>query len=222
MPFLLPDYQPEFCIFVYKSTGIMEKKYVITIGRQFGSGGREIGQKLAKKLGVGYYDKELLQELEKATGLSADYISGTDEQPQGVWTHALAGILYDGIYTQEQIFKYQSETIRKIAEKESCVIVGRCADYILRDHPNCINTFIHAPIDFCVERLYINDGIPRDKAADLAVKMNKKRSSYYNYYTDKKWGQITSYHLTVDSSMLDMEGTMELIAGFVERKMKKA
>ncbi len=199
----------------------MEKRYVITIGRQFGSGGREIGQKLAHKLGIGYYDKELLQEIEKATGLSADFISGTDEQPQGVWTHALAGILYDGIYTQEQIFRFQSETIRKIAAGESCVIVGRCADYILRDRADCINTFIHAPADFCVERLRASDGIPLDKGAELVAKMNKKRASYYNYNTDKKWGHITSYHLTVDSSVLGMDGTVETIADFVERKLKR-
>lgn len=196
----------------------MEKRYIITIGRQFGSGGREIGQKLARKLGIGYYDKELLQEIEKATGLSADYISGSDEQPQGVWTHALAGLLYDGIHTQEQIFRFQSETIRRIADKESCVIVGRCADYILRDRPDCINTFIHAPIDFCVERLHASDGIPREKGVELAVKMNKRRASYYNYYTDKKWGHITSYHLTIDSSVLGMDGTVDTIVDFVRRK----
>jgi cytidylate kinase len=205
---------------LWKEYEAMEKHYAITIGRQFGSGGREIGHKLAAKLGIGYYDKELLAEIEKATGLSVDFISGTDEQPQGVWTHALAGVLYDGIYTQEQIFRFQSETIRRIAAGESCVIVGRCADYILRDSPNCINTFIHAPVDFCVERLRASDGIPREKAADLAAKMNKRRASYYNYYTDKKWGHITSYHLTIDSSVLGMDGTVETIADFVKRKQE--
>ena len=195
------------------------KKYVITIGRQFGSGGREIGQKLANRLGIKYYDKELLLEIQKQSGLSPEFLAKSDETPQGAWTHALAGILYDGIYTQEQIFRFQSETIRNIAEKESCVIVGRCADYILRDHPNCINTFIHAPLEYCVERLYINDGIPREKAEELAVKMNKKRASYYNYYTDKKWGHITSYHLAVDSSAVGITPTVELITEFVQRKM---
>lgn len=197
----------------------MSKKYVITIGRQFGSGGREIGQKLARTLGIAYYDKELLQEIQKKSGLSTEYLSKSDETPQAPWTHALAGILYDGIYTQEQIFRFQSETIRGIAEKESCVMVGRCADYILRDNPNCVNAFVHAPLEFCVERLYINDGIPREQAADLAVKMNKKRASYYNYYTDKKWGNIASYHLTIDSSVIGIDPTVELIAEFVRRKM---
>ena len=196
----------------------MDKKYAITIGRQFGSGGREIGQKLARHLGIKYYDKELLQEIQKQSGLSSEFLAKSDETPQGAWTHALAGILYDGIYTQEQIFRYQSETIRRIADKESCVIVGRCADYILRDHPDCINTFIHAPLEYCVERLYINDGIPREEATDLAVKMNKKRASYYNYYTDKKWGHITSYHLAVDTSVVGIDQTVELIAEFARRK----
>jgi cytidylate kinase len=199
----------------------MEKNYVITIGRQFGSGGREIGQKLAQKFGIGYYDKQLLQEIEKTCGLSADYLSAGDEQPQGVWTHALAGLLYDGIHTQEQIFRFQSETIRRIAARESCVIVGRCADYILRDHPAHIDTFIHAPLDFCAARLHAGDGIPPDKAAELIVRMNKKRASYYNYYTDKRWGHAVSYHLTIDSSVADMDGTVGMIADFVTRKIKK-
>lgn len=199
----------------------MKHPHVITIGRQFGSGGREIGQKLAARLGIGYYDKELLHEIEKATGLRADFISTGDEQPHGVWAHALAGVLYDGIHTQEQIFRFQSETIRRLAEKESCVIVGRCADYILRDHPGRVDTFVHAPLDFCVERLRATDGIPPDKGAELAVRMNKKRAAYYNYNTDKKWGSIVSYHLTVDSSVLDIDGTVELIAGFVQRKWQR-
>jgi cytidylate kinase len=197
----------------------MHKNYVITVGRQFGSGGREIGQKLAKRLGIKYYDKELLQEIQKQSGLSPEYLSRSDETPQGAWTHALAGILYDGMYTQEHIFRFQSDTIRRIAAGESCVIVGRCADYILRDHPNRIDTFIHAPMDFCVERLIRTDGIPRAEAGDLAVKMNKKRASYYNYNTDKKWGHITSYHLTVDSSAVGVDPTVELIAEFVRRRM---
>jgi len=197
----------------------MDKKYVITIGRQFGSGGREIGKKLARCLDIKYYDKELLLEIQKQSGLSPEFLSKSDEIPQGPWTHALAGILYDGIYTQERVFRYQSDTIRRITEKKSCVIVGRCADYILRDNPNCINTFIHAPLEYCIERLHANDGIPREEAADLAVKMNKKRASYYNYYTDKKWGHITSYHLAVDSSVVGIDQTVELIAEFVRRKM---
>ncbi|MCD8186730.1 MAG: cytidylate kinase-like family protein [Rikenellaceae bacterium] len=198
----------------------MEKNYVITIGRQFGSGGREIGHQLAGLLEIDYYDKELLQEIEKKSGLSSEYLSKTDETPQGHWTHALAGFLYDGIYTQERVFRFQSETIRQIAAKGPCIIVGRCADYILRDHPNCINTFVHAPLEFCVERLYLNDGVPREEGMELAVKMNKKRATYYNYYTDKKWGHITSYHLSVDSSVVGIDQTVALMAEFVRRKMK--
>lgn len=199
----------------------MKTKYVVTIGRQFGSGGREIGQKLAARLGINYYDKELLLEIQKETGLTPEFLSESDEQPHAAWSHALAGILYDGIYTQERIFRYQSECIRKIAGEQSCVIVGRCADYILRDHPHCINTFIHAPLEFCAERLALNDGVPRGEAAELSVKMNKKRASYYNFYTDKKWGHITSYHLSIDSSLLGIDRTVEMIAELVNRKMEE-
>lgn len=197
----------------------MDKKFVVTIGRHFGSGGREIGRKLAERLGIGYYDKELLLEIQKQSGLSTDYLSESDEKPQGLWTHALAGILYDGIYTQERLFRFQSDAIRKIADKESCVIVGRCADYILRDHPCCLNVFVHAPLAHCVKRLHENDGVSVEEAEELVVKMNKKRASYYNFYTDKKWGHITSYHLTVDSSVLDIDATVELIDEFVRRTL---
>lgn len=197
----------------------MEKGFVITIGREFGSGGREIGQKLAEHFGIGYYDKELLQEIRKESGLSTDFISETDEQPQGVWAHALSGFWYDGRYAQEQIFKFQSEAIRKLAEERSCVIVGRCADYILRDHPSCTNIFIHAPLEFCMERLRKNDQIPVEKARELILKVNKKRAAYYNFYTDKKWGSIGSYHLTIDSSVLDMDPTVKIIADFVSRRL---
>ncbi len=192
---------------------------VVTIGRQFGSGGREIGLKLAERLGFEYYDKELLLEIQKETGLTSEFLAGSDEQPLGAWTHALTGVFYDGIYAQERIFRYQSDVIRRIADERSCVIVGRCADYILRDHPCCVNTFIHAPLDFCAERLLLNDGIPREQAAELAVKMNKKRASYYNFFTDKRWGHIVSYHLAIDSSWLGIDGTVEAIAAMTERKM---
>ena len=194
---------------------------VVTIGRQFGSGGREIGRKLADRLGFEYYDKELLLEIQKETGLTSEFLAGSDEQPLGAWTHALTGVYYDGIYAQERIFRYQSDVIRRIAAERSCVIVGRCSDYILREHPCCVNTFIHAPLEFCAERLHASDGIPREQAAELAVKMNKKRASYYNFYTDKRWGHIASYHLSIDSSWLGIDGTVEAIAAMTERKMER-
>lgn len=197
----------------------MEEKFVITIGRQFGSGGREIGCKLAELLGIRYYDKELMQEATRESGLKSDYLTQADEKVPGLFAHAFASLIYDGAVSNENIFKFQSEAIEKLADKGSCVIVGRCADYILRHHPCCFNLFIHAPLEYCVQRVIEYDGVSESKARDLVLKTNKSRAAYYNFYTDKKWGDISSYHLSVDSSVLGIDKTVGVIAGFVKERL---
>ncbi len=197
----------------------MDGKYVITIGRQFGSGGREIGMQLSEKLGIAYYDKEIFEQVNKQSGLTDEFLKERDEERQGVWTHALSNIFYGGLNASEHIYRLQAEAIRKLASEGSCVIVGRCADYILRYHPLCFNVFVHAPESFCAQRLIENDGISPDKVREMIGKVNKRRAAYYNFYTDKKWGDITSYHLTADSSLLGIGGTVDLIAWFVNEKL---
>lgn len=207
----------------------MEKKnFIITVGRQFGSGGRELGQMLANKLGINYYDKELLARAAEESGLSSEFFEKHDERfPRfinGIFSFAQG---YQPINTYaggsaiscDSVYQAMNELIQKIAEKESCVIVGRTADYILRDHPRCVNVFVHAPADLCVERI-LRRGDIRDaeKARSLAAKTNKLRANYYNFYTDKKWGAADSYHLTLDSSLMPMEDVAETIIDYIRRR----
>ena len=205
----------------------MKENLIITIGRQFGSGGREIGKLLADKFGIAYYDKELINEASKVSGLSTEYFEKADERaPNGLmhafsinWITSAGGILNDGGLSNEYIFKFQSDVILKIAEERPCVIVGRCADYILRNYPNCYNIFVHAPEKERIKRILSrNDGANEREARDMAEKKNKIRAAYYNFYTDKDWGDASSYDLTVDSSILGAEDTANFIKDFILRK----
>lgn len=205
-----------------------KKNFIITVGRQFGSGGRELGQMLANKLGINYYDKELLARAAEDSGLSSEFFEKHDERfPRfinGIFSFAQG---YQPINTYaggsaiscDSVYQAMNELIQKIAEKESCVIVGRTADYLLRDHPRCVNVFVHAPADHCVERI-LRRGDIRDaeKARSLAAKTNKLRANYYNFYTDKKWGAADSYHLTLDSSLMPMEDVAETIIDYIRRR----
>ena len=176
----------------------MGNNVVITIGREFGSGGREIGKKVADRLGIKFYDKELLQEAAKESGFCREIFENQDEKPTNSFLYSLVMDTYSingyssapflDMPLNHKVFLAQFETIKKIAEKESCVIVGRCADYALAENPNCINVFIHA-----------------------IQKKDKQRASYYNYYTSKKWGDSRSYHLTLDSSALGIDKCVEMI-----------
>lgn len=204
------------------------KNFVITIGRQFGSGGRELGKLLAESLGIAYYDKELLCEAAKQAGVSKEFFERKDER----FPSFLSGILSFGTgcnplcyYTgstsisDDSIYRAQSDFIHDIALKESCVIVGRSADYVLREHPRCLNLFIHAPIEDCVKRIMKRGDKPTaEQARTLAEKTNKLRANYYNFYTDKHWGDAASYDLTFDSSLMPMEDIVAVIKEYITRR----
>ena len=201
----------------------MDAKIILTIGRQFGSGGREIGKKLAKSLGIAYYDKELLAEAAKESGLCEDVFAKADERT----SHGLAyafnmGFAYMGMLTpyNDVLFRYQSDAIRKIAEKGSCVLVGRCADYILRDDPGLMSFFIHNRPDIRVQRIISDLGITVEEAKEKMAKIDKSRAAYYNYYTNKTWGMSSTYDLSIDASVLGIDGTVDFMKTFVERKFK--
>lgn len=194
----------------------MKRNFVITIGRQFGSGGYEIGMQLAKMLGIGFYDKELITEAAKRSGLSDEVFETKDERTPGSLIHALSlGFGFGNGFTQETIFKIQSDTIREIAAKESCVIVGRCADYVLRDHPLCVNVFIHAPMKIRTRRIMKRLKMQMKEAIQSIEKTDKNREAYYDFYTGKSWGAATSYHISVDSSLLELRETADYLKGFV-------
>ena len=206
----------------------MKNNLIITIGRQFGSGGREIGQRLAKLFDIAYYDKELIQEAAKESGLSSEYFERADETAPGSlrniltmsWATLGNSFGNDGTLSNENIFKYQSDVIIHLAEDHPSVFVGRCADYILRENPMCFNVFIHAPLKDRIERIMKRDHISKAEAMELASKKNKCRANYYNYYTDKEWGAASSYDLSIDSSKLGCEATALYIYEFIQKVQK--
>lgn len=199
---------------------------IYTIGREFGSGGREVGEKLATKLGIKLYDKELLQQAAKDSGFCEEIFENHDEKPTNSFLYSLVMDTYSvsgysaapflDMPLNHKVFLAQFETIKKIAEKESCVIVGRCADYALSDNPNCINVFIHADLDVRIKNVSRNLNITENKARDIINKTDKQRASYYNYYTSKKWGDSKSYNLSLDAGKLGTDNCVEMILKFRE------
>lgn len=198
-------------------------KRVITIGRQFGSGGREIGVKLAEARGIPYYDKELLKRAAKESGLCEHLFENFDERPKSL-LYSLAmdpysfGNLNAPYGTIEQdVFLATFNTVKKVAEEGPCVIIGRCADYALREFDSCLSLFIYAPLEERVQRVSSLRNLPPAKAKDMINKADKQRASYYNYYTSKKWGAVGSYDFCLDSSQLGVDGTVELIEYLLEK-----
>lgn len=207
----------------------MNNKIILTIGRQFGSGGREVGQRLAKKLGIAYYDKELMAVAAKESGLSEEFFEKADERASSGLSYAFTmGYSYMGMFTpyndilsNDGLFKFQSDAIRKLAAEQSCVLVGRCADYILRDDPDCLSFFIHTTPEHRIQRILERQHITVEQAKELMVKTDKSRAAYYNYYTNKEWGVASSYNFSIDVSVLGVDDTVDFIKTFVERKMDK-
>jgi len=203
---------------------IMEKIFIITIGRQIGSGGLEIAQKLSDKLGVKMYDKELLNIASRESGLRNDLFEKKDEKIENGLKGVLGSLLgirgyfADGgaislssSITEEDLFTVQSAVIKKIASENSSIFIGRCADYILRDYPTILSVFISAEKKFRIARLMDMRGITQAEALKIIDQLDKERAAYYNYYTFKKWGDASSYHLCIDSSKFGIDGAVEMI-----------
>ena len=200
---------------------------IITIGRQFGSGGREIGYMVAEKLGIKLYDKEMLQRAAQDSGICEELFESHDEKPSNSFLYSLvmdtysmgySGSTYNDMPINHKIFLAQFDAIKKIADEGPCILVGRCADYALEGYPNLLSVFIHADLDARIKRIAKKYDLTDAKAKDLIIKTNKKRASYYNYYTDKRWGDADSYDICLDSSVLGLEGTAEAIIKLVEVK----
>ncbi|MDO5415718.1 MAG: cytidylate kinase-like family protein [Lachnospiraceae bacterium] len=205
----------------------MNGNLVITIGRQCGSGGRKIGMQLAEELGVKCYDKELLSLAAKNSGLCKELFETHDEKPTSSFLYSLVMDTYSLGYTtsaymdmpiNHKVFLAQFDAIKKLAAEESCVIVGRCADYALADFPNTTTVFITADEQDKIERLQKLHDIDAAKAKDIMVKTDKKRASYYNYYSSKKWGDAKSYDLCINSSAVGPDGAVKMIRAFAEAK----
>ena len=199
---------------------------IYTIGREFGSGGKAVGEKLAERLGIKLYDKELLQQAAKDSGFCEEIFENHDEKPTNSFLYSLVMDTYSvsgysaapflDMPLNLKVFLAQFETIKKIAETESCVIVGRCADYALADNPDCINIFIHADMDIRVRNVCKSLNITENKARDIINKTDKQRASYYNYYTSKKWGDSKSYNLSLDAGKLGIDNCVEMILKYRE------
>ena len=202
----------------------MEKnKTIITIGRQLGSGGRTIGKKLAERLGIAYYDRELINLASKESGICGEFFEKADEKTSGGLLKAFAmgfsmnsAIFQNNDYlSNESLFQIQSDVIRKVAAEGSCVLVGRCADYILRDESNCLNVFVTARMEDRIKRvLEYNNELKENEVEEFINKADKSRSAYYNYYTDKVWGAAASYDLCVNSSYYGIKATVDYILTF--------
>ena len=197
----------------------MDERTVITIGREFGSGGHEIGMKLAEKLGIKCYDKELLELAAKESGLCEELFASQDEKPTNSFLYSLVMDTYSLGYTNSYVDMPINHKVF-LAQRESCVIVGRCADYALEDNPYAVSVFIKASLDERVQRIKRIYELNDSKAADLIQKTDKRRASYYNYYSSKKWGEAKSYNLCIDSGLVGIDGAIDMILKFIELKEK--
>ena len=198
---------------------------IINVGRQLGSGGHDIGRMLALDFGATYYDRELLNLAAKESGFSEKIFEQNDEKKgffRGLFNvqtpHLSGGNLYKSNFSQESLFQFQSDAIRKAAEKGSCVFVGRCADYVLRDFKNVVNIFITASMEFRVEQVMSRRGGTPEEVRHFIEQGESRRAEYYHYYTGKKWGAAESYDLCIDSSILGLVETEKLIAAFIRKR----
>ena len=205
------------------------KQFVVTIGRQPGSGGKEVAEVLARELGVKVYDKALLQEAAQASGFDASLFEKADE--------CESTSLFGGIFSihgsiseyitggscidNDRLFEIQSETICDIAQSESCIIVGRCAEYVLRDHPAMLSIFLTADHADRVQRIMRGENLDHDAAVEFIEKNDKKRRSYHDYYATTLWGDAASYDVCINTSRLGIDGTVELIRHLVEKRFAR-
>ena len=208
----------------------MANNTIITIGRHYGSGGHDIGKQLAEELNVPFYDKALLERAAKDSGLCQEIFENHDEKPTNSFLYSLVMDTYSLGYTtssfsemplNHKIFLAQFDAIKNIAKEGPCVIVGRCADYALADFPNVVNVFLHADMQDRVVRIARRHDLTDAKAKDLIVKTDKRRASYYNYYTSKKWGDAAGYDLSLNTATLGIDGTIHMIREFMAYKERE-
>ena len=196
-------------------------KRIITITRQYGSGGREIGEKLAKRLGIEFYDNKLLDIAAKDSGIHKTNFEESDERRTNSFLYLLSTTYgQGGVPFDDALFFAQLNAIQKIASEGSCLIIGRCADYALRDFSGVVNIYITAPVEDRIKRAINSYGIAEKHAAEYVKRMDKQRISYYNYYTDKRWGTPENFELCLDSSALGIDGSVELLDSFLKMYYK--
>lgn len=202
-------------------------KAIITLGRQLGSNGKIIGKALAEQLGINFYDKALIAKAAKESGLSESLFDGIDEKP----THSLLYSLVMGIQSSkglyyqyndmlngDNVFKLQADVIKNISTEGPCIIVGRCADYILRNNPHLIKLFLYADSDTRIKNLMVRDNITEKEAASAVSKADKRRSNFYNFYTNNTWGDVNNYDLCLNTSTLSTEECVKTLADYIAKR----
>lgn len=206
----------------------MAEKYVLTFARQFGSGGHEVAKTTAEILGIPFYDKELIAIAAKESGLSEHLFDGLDEKPtnsflyslvMGVQSGASTYCRYGDVTGSDNIFRIQAQVIRQIADKGPCVIVGRCADYILREYENLVSVFVHADMEQRTARIMKRYNLKEKNAEDYINKTDKRRNSFYNFYTNRIWGSVENYNLAIDTAQVGIKNAAEIIADYVKKLM---
>ena len=203
------------------------KHIIINVGRQLGSGGHDIGRMLALDFQAKYYDKEIMNLAAKESGFSEKFFEQNDEKKgffKGLFniqtSHISGGSMYKTNFSQESLFQFQSDAIKKAAKEGSCVFVGRCADYVLRDFPNTVNVFITASMKYRIAQIMNKQHLDHDAARKFIEQKESDRAAYYNYYTGKKWGAAESYDLCIDSSVLGLVESEKIIAEFIRKRFK--
>jgi len=201
------------------------EKIIINIGRQFASGGRYISKKLCEEFGCKYFDKEILDLAAKESGFSPDVFKKSDEKKSFVHTlfHLHAPMLsddnfYNNKFSEESLFKFQCDAILKAASQGSCLFIGRCADYVLRDEPNTVSIFLAADMEDRISRTMERYNMDEESARKTISKKDSTRASYYNYYTGKKWGAAESYDLCINTSIFGLDETAKFIADFIRKR----
>lgn len=203
-------------------------KIIINIGRQLGSGGREVARRLAETFGCKFYDKELLNLAARESGFSEKFFEQNDEHKGFLRTlfhvhvpHLSDNSFYSNNFSEESLFKFQSDAIRKAADEDNCVFVGRCADYVLRDHAEATNVFITASMEWRIAQVSKRHQCDEQTARKIIHNAESQRANYYNYYTGKRWGDAASYDLCIDTSILGIDDTHQLIADFIRKRLDK-
>lgn len=198
---------------------------VITISRQFGSGGREIASKLAQKLGIPFYDNELIKRAAKESGFAESVFENAEKKAtnsllysiaMGMSSYGSQDLGFSNLSLDDRVYLAQANAIRKVAEEGPCVIIANCADYVLKDMENAIHIFIHAAMPFRIDRAVNVEGVEPNRAEDTILKNDKRRANYYNYHSGEKWGVATNYHLSIDSSYLGIDHAVNSICTFVK------
>lgn len=204
----------------------MDMNKVITITRQYGSGGREIGRKLAEAYGIPFYDNEIIAQAAKDTGFAEATFEKAEDKASNSLLYSLAmgmnvftgqEVGYTGLSLDDRVFLAQSKVIRKVAAEGPCVIVGRCADYILKEQENVVNLFIQAAPDFRISRSIEVDNLPKEKAAEIVLKKDKSRANYYKYHAGERWDNVLNYDLAIRSDLCGIDGTVQCLKKFLDQ-----